>query len=151
MTSQGKYLTKTEKHISDLGVKNSAAWIVPPKSLIISMYASYGLVAINDIELTTSQAMFNIITKDSEDIEYLYYYLTYLSFTGYYAKMVSTGTQPNLNAEKIRNIPVYIPNKSEKKFITDLLSNFERRENAEDNHLDLLLNVKSALLQQMFA
>ena len=146
MTVQGKYLNSTEKQITREGLDNSSAWLVPPKSLIISMYASYGLVAINNIALSTSQAMFNIIPKN----EYLYYYLTYLAFTGYYHKMVSTGTQPNLNANKIRNIPIYMPSDTEKQNITKLLTEVDNKVNAELQYLLLLIQTKKAFLQQMF-
>lgn len=56
MTKQGKYVEFTEKHISENGLGNSSAWIVPPNSLILSMYASVGLVCINKVPLATSQA-----------------------------------------------------------------------------------------------
>ena len=151
MTNQGKYLYSTDKYISDEGLSNSAAWLVPINSLIISMYASYGLVAINKIELSTSQAMFNIIPQEPNDIEFLYYYLSYLSFTGYYDKMVSTGTQPNLNAEKIKNIPIYIPlDKKEKEKISNMLLTFEDKEKQAQKILSNLEQLKNGLLQQMF-
>ena len=151
MTNQGKYLYSTDKYISDEGLSNSAAWLVPVNSLIISMYASYGLVAINKIELSTSQAMFNIIPQEPNDIEFLYYYLSYLSFTGYYDKMVSTGTQPNLNAEKIKNIPIYIPlDKKEKEKISKMLLTFEDKEKQAQKILSNLEQLKNGLLQQMF-
>ena len=150
MTAQGKFLRNTEKHISELGLKNSTAWLVPANSLIISMYASYGLVSINTIPITTSQAMFSIIPKDETDTEYLYYYLSYLSTTGYYDKMVSTGTQANLNAEKVKNIPIYFPSKEERTKIKVILKTFDEMEDAENRKLETLLDIKSGLLQQMF-
>ena len=151
MTKQGKYLYYTDKYISDEGLNNSAAWLVPINSLIISMYASYGLVAINKIELSTSQALFSIIPHDPLDIEFLYYYLSYLSSTGYYDKMVSTGTQPNLNAEKIKNIPIYIPlDKKEKENICNVLLTFEDSEEKAQKMLFYLQQLKNSLLQQMF-
>ena len=64
MTRQGKYVEFTEKHISENGLANSSAWIVPSNSLILSMYASVGLVCINKVPLATSQAMFSMVLKD---------------------------------------------------------------------------------------
>ena len=78
ITKQGKYISSTENHISKLGLENSSAWIVPPYSLILSMYASVGLVTINKIPIATSQAMFAMQLKERESIDYLYYYLNYL-------------------------------------------------------------------------
>ena len=49
ITKQGKYVRYTENHLSRSGLENSSAWVVPEYSLIISMYASVGLVTINEV------------------------------------------------------------------------------------------------------
>ncbi len=77
ITKQGKYVRYTENHLSQSGLKNSSAWVVPKYSLIMSMYASVGLVTINEIPITTSQAMFAMQLKDKGLLDYLYYYLSY--------------------------------------------------------------------------
>lgn len=63
ITKQGKYVRYTENHLSQSGLENSSAWVVPKYSLIMSMYASVGLVTINEIPITTSQAMFAMQLK----------------------------------------------------------------------------------------
>ena len=40
ITKQGKYVRYTENHLSQSGLENSSAWVVPKYSLIMSMYAS---------------------------------------------------------------------------------------------------------------
>ena len=147
MTEQGKYIYCTEKHISEAGLQNSTAWIVPADSLILSMYASYGLVSINKVPLATSQAMFNMIFQQDINVEYIYYFLTYLATTDYYTKMVSTGTQPNLNA---RSIPLFIPSQNEQKHIVKLLQTYDNRLTTEEKILTQLQMSKAALLQQLF-
>lgn len=74
MTSQGKFITSTSNHISKLGLDNSSSWIVPVNSIIYSMYASVGFVAINKIQLATSQAVLNLILKEGLNLEYVYYF-----------------------------------------------------------------------------
>lgn len=150
MTEQGKYIYSTDKHISEAGLQNSTAWIVPNDSLILSMYASYGLVSINKVPLATSQAMFNMIFRQNVNVEYIYYYLTYLATTDYYTKKVSTGTQPNLNAEKVKAIPLYIPSQNEQKHIVEVLQIYDNRLTKEEKILTQLQASKAALLQQLF-
>ena len=77
MTEQGKYIVKTEKSITEEGLNNSSAWIIPKYSLLYSIYASIGLVAINRAEISTSQAIYGIILKKGVSLEYMYYYLIY--------------------------------------------------------------------------
>ena len=150
MTSQGKYINYTEKHISNIGLKNSSAWLLPVNTLILSMYASYGLVSINKIELSTSQAMFNMIFKENINIEYIYYYLNYLKETHFYNELVSTGTQSNLNADKVKNIPIYIPNETEQYRISNLFNLLDKKIGFDQNILNSLTILKKSLLQQMF-
>ncbi|WP_305133049.1 restriction endonuclease subunit S [Thomasclavelia cocleata] len=150
MTSQGKYINYTEKHISDIGLKNSSAWLLPVNTLILSMYASYGLVSINKIELSTSQAMFNMIFKENINIEYIYYYLNYLKETHFYDELVSTGTQSNLNADKVKNISIYLPNQTEQYRISNLFNLLDKKMELHQNILNSLIILKKSLLQQMF-
>ena len=150
MTSQGKYINYTEKHISNLGLENSSAWLLPINTLILSMYASYGLVSINKIELSTSQAMFNMILKKDINIEYVYYYLNYLKDFHFYDELVSTGTQSNLNADKVKNIPIYIPNKTKQYEISNLFNYLDKKIEINQIFLNNLILLKKSLLQQMF-
>ena len=73
ITKQGKYVRYTENHLSRSGLENSSAWVVPEYSLIISMYASVGLVTINEVPITTSQAMFAMQLRDKDLLDYLHY------------------------------------------------------------------------------
>ena len=105
MTEQGKYILKTEKTLSELGLKNSSAWLVPKNSLILSMYASVGFVSISKVELATSQAMFSMIIEDKNLLEYVYYYLNYFKSFKIH-RLLETGTQSNINAEMVKNINI---------------------------------------------
>jgi type I restriction enzyme S subunit len=150
MTNQGKYIIKTEKKISKIGLKNSSAWILPENTIILSMYASYGLVAINKINLATSQAMFNMIFIDNVDTEYIYYYLNYLKEIHYYDSIVSQGTQPNLNADKVRKTLIYLPTLKEQNEVSKLFIMIDKKINVENEKMKKILKLKYGLLQQMF-
>ena len=149
ITNQGKYIFSTEKMISQKGLDNSSSWIVPKNSLILSMYASYGLVAINKIELSTSQAMFNMIIKNN-NIEYIYYYLEYLYQNNYYDKLVSTGTQSNLNANKVKNIKIYLPNIEEQNNIANIFNCVDNKIYYEYKKMNNLIKLKKGLMQNLF-
>lgn len=105
ISQQGKYIWQTENHISQSGLDNSSAWIVPKHSLIMSMYASVGLVTINQVPITTSQAMFSMLLRDKSMLDYLYYYLSYFKYRHIH-KYLETGTQSNINADIVRNIMI---------------------------------------------
>ena len=150
MTSQKKYILKTEKSISQQGIKNSSAWIVPKNSIILSMYASYGLIAINKIELATSQAMFSMIVNSKNNIEYIYYYLEFLYNNSYYDRLVSIGTQANLNADKVKKIKIYLPDINSQNKISKILKLCDERIEYENKTELELRNFKKGLMQNMF-
>ena len=150
MTSQKKYILKTEKSISQQGIKNSSAWIVPKNSIILSMYASYGLIAINKIELATSQAMFSMIVNSKNNIEYIYYYLEFLYNNSYYDRLVSIGTQANLNADKVKKIKIYLPDINSQNQISKILKLCDERIEYENKKEFELRKFKQGLLQNLF-
>lgn len=146
--SSGKYLIKTESSITEKGLKNSSAWIVPINSIIYSMYASVGFLSINKIEVTTSQAMINIILDvEKANLEYIYYHL--LDFKKNVHTYVETGTQGNLNAQTVRNLKIKLPSLAEQQKIAEVLSLADDEINLLKNELEELKLQKKALMQKL--
>jgi len=149
MTKSGKNIFKTEKKITKLGLDNSSAWIVPKQSIVYSMYASVGFVAINKIELATSQAMINLIPKRNEIVlEYFYYYL--LFFKRFVYRFIETGTQGNLNAQIVKNLDIPIPSLSEQEKIAFFLTSLDDIINSTGQKITALEKWKKGLMQKMF-
>ena len=149
ITKQGKYIRYTENHLSQSGLDNSSAWIVPAHSLIMSMYASVGLVTINEVPITTSQAMFAMQLKDKGLLDYLYYYLSYFKYRHIH-KYLETGTQSNINADIVRSI--MIPDYGHGRNI-EIASTLQSIDAKIDNELSILEQFnkqKNYLLSQMF-
>ena len=148
MTNQGKYLTKTSKTISEEGLKNSSAWIVPVNSIIYSMYASVGLVSINKIPLATSQAVINLIVKNEYKTEYIYYYLLWLK--KYIHKYIEKGTQENLNAQIVKNFKIHLPpTLEEQETIAEFLSLIDKKIELNEKKLEALKKYKKGMLQKL--
>lgn len=96
-----------ENYISELGLKNSSAKVIPKNSVLIAMYGNgdtAGRVAINKIPVSTNQACCNLIIDDSKaDYRYVFYYLR-----TQYQRLVDLkngGAQQNLNAKTIKEYP----------------------------------------------
>ena len=149
ITKQGKYIQHTENYISQSGLENSSAWVVPERSLIMSMYASVGLVAINKIPISTSQAMFSMILKDRSQLEYLYYYLTYFRYR-YIHKYLETGTQSNINADIVHGIVIPNYGHRQNQQIADTLLSFDKKLDNESAILRKYRLQKQHLLSLMF-
>ena len=149
ITKQGKYVRYTENHLSQSGLENSSAWVVPKYSLIMSMYASVGLVTINEIPITTSQAMFAMQLKDKDLLDYLYYYLSYFKYHHIH-KYLETGTQSNINADIVRGIMIPTYGHSRNMEIASTLQGIDVKIDNELSVLKLFNRQKNYLLSQMF-
>ena len=149
ITKQGKYVRYTENHLSRSGLENSSAWMVPEYSLIISMCASVGLVTINEVPITTSQAMFAMQLRDKDLLDYLYYYLSYFKYRHIH-KYLETGTQSNINADIVRGIMIPTYGHSRNMKIASTLQSIDAKIDNELSVLKLFNRQKNYLLFQMF-
>ena len=57
-------ITKTERTISETGLRNSAAKMLPENSVVVSSRATIGRIGINRIPLATNQGFKNVVIKN---------------------------------------------------------------------------------------
>lgn len=150
MTEQGKYIIKTAKTITDEGLNNSGAWLVPKNSLIYSIYASVGLVGINKIELATSQAMYAMVLKKYINTDYMYYCLSFFRSNGL-KRIIESGTQGNINSNSLNNINIPLPSPEEQQKIADFLSTVDDKIENQKEIVKNLEEIKKGLIQKIFS
>lgn len=122
-----------ENHITQLGLDNSAAKLIPENSIIIAMYGdgkTAGRVALNKVPVTTNQACCNLVlNKEKAHYDFVFYNLM-----GRYDELVSKKTgsgQQNLNGKIIKEIEIDLPLLPEQKAVASVLSSL-------DDKIDLL-------------
>ena len=147
---KGRYITKTAKHISEKGLKSSAAWMVPSGAISLAMYASVGKVGITSVELATSQAFYNMVFASSSLRNFIFSRLEKASDNDEWLPLVSTGTQSNLNADKIKNWCISVPNSNEQKLVGEFFKKLDNLLTLHQRKLEMLKNVKQAFLEKMF-
>lgn len=151
ISNSNGFIYDTEKHISNEGVKNSSAWIVPKGAISLAMYASVGKVAILNTTAATSQAFYNMVFENDSLRDFIYQRLTKASVEGEWIKLISTGTQANLNAEKVKKFEFYIPSeKEEVKKISNFLMKVDSFIASNKDEIKNLEILKKSLLQKMF-
>lgn len=145
-------ITKTENFISQKGLDNSSAKLIPENSVIIAMYGqgdTAGRVSINKIPLATNQACCNfIIDKQKADYNYIYYQLCTM-----YDKMVSLksgGAQPNLNAGKLKELEISLPPLSTQQKIASILSVYDDLIENNRKQIKLLEEAAQRLYKEWF-
>lgn len=102
-----------EEYISQAGLNNSSAKIIPQGSVIMAMYgATAAQVAYLNCDTTTNQACCNMICNCKEDATYLFFHL--LANQEDIKKLANGGAQENLSQELIAQQPIVLLNDNEK-------------------------------------
>ena len=151
ITKSNGFINNTEKHISSDGLNSSAAWIVSKGAISLAMYASVGKLAILNIDAATSQAFYNMIFDDYDLRDLVYQRLNKANELSEWNKLISTGTQANLNADKVKNFQMYLPkNHDEIKLISTFFKQIDNTIALHQRKLELLKEQKKGFLQKMF-
>ncbi|WP_461604941.1 restriction endonuclease subunit S [Aeromonas rivipollensis] len=147
MTKHGKWISSTERNISELGLANSSARLYPENTILYAMYASIGECSIAKVPLCSSQAILGIRPKKSLYFEFLYFFL--VSLKDEIKLQGQQGTQANLNAGMVKGFSLRLPCIEEQQKIADVLSTTDQEIAALQQKLDALKQEKKALMQQL--
>ncbi len=112
---QNNIILKTEEFISEEGMRNSSAKLIPRGSVIMAMYGggTVSNVAYLDCDTTTNQACCNMICWSKNDAAYLYFHLRY--HQDEFKRMANGGAQENLSQDLIAQQPIVLLDDNEKK------------------------------------
>ncbi|MCV3406688.1 restriction endonuclease subunit S [Campylobacter lari] len=115
-----KFISTTEEFITEDGLKNSSAKLFKKGTLLYSIFATLGEVAILDIDATTNQAIAGINIKEKNiNILYLMYFLRSIK-----DEICSKGrgvAQNNLNLTILKQIEIPLPPLQEQERIVGIL------------------------------
>ena len=114
----------TLRNITQLGLENSSAKMIPANCVIVAMYgATAAKVAINKIPLCTNQACCNLeIDEDKALVRYVYQWICKQYEV---LKAMGEGSQHNINAKKVKDFKIPIPSLKEQNRIVSILDRFE--------------------------
>jgi len=134
-------IISVEECISQAGLDNSSAKIIPRGSVTMAMYgATAAQVAYLDCDTTTNQACCNMLCSSKEDAAYLFFHL--LENQEDIKKLANGGAQENLSQELIAQQPIILFDDNEKKsMFVPILDNLivKYRENSKLTELQSLL------------
>lgn len=149
MTRCGLYLTQTKERITQAGIENSSAWIVPPGTLLLSMYATIGETAINAMPIATNQAILAIIPKPEFDVEYGAYLMKYHAERLKQHNIQST--QKNVNKGIVASLTIPLPPLEEQRAIASVLKAVDAKIAAERARRDALNDLLQTLLRDLMS
>lgn len=142
---QNNVIINVEEYISEEGMKNSSAKIIPRGSVIMAMYGggTVSNIAYLDCDTTTNQACCNMICNSKQDAAFLFFHLRYHQED--IKRLANGGAQENLSQEVIAQQPIIIfENNENKSLFIPILDNLiiKYRENEKLTELQSLLLAK---------
>ena len=145
-----KYLVAHKDCITELGLKNSSAWLIPTGSVIYSNGATIGAISINTYPVSTKQGILGIVPNDSVCAEYLYYLMTSKYFRKQVHRIITEGTMKTAYLKDINRILCPVPDKNEQQSLAKSISLVTRIIETEKATLEAFILQKRYLLSHLF-
>ena len=144
-----KYISKVEEHITDLGLRFSSAKLFSRGTILYTIFATIGEVAILDIDAATNQAIAGLHLKSEKVLkEYLYFFLLSIKNR---VKNDSRGVaQNNINLTYLKNIEVPIVENSIQQEICNNLTKINQIITLRNQQLIELSNLVKSRFNEMF-
>ena len=147
---EGRDIAHTAKTLTKEGLRNSAAWIVPAGAVSLAMYASVGKVGIIRQDTATSQAFYNMVFEDVAIRDFVFTRLEKADASFEWEPYISTGTQRNLNADKVKAFAIAVPGSREAAKIGRYFANLDSLITLHQRKHRKLVQLKKSMLDKMF-
>ena len=144
-------ITEIDEHITEAGLDNSSAKLVPAGTVLIAMYGqgkTRGMTGYLGVEACTNQACACILPTSSINQKFLWQFFV-LSYDNL-RDMAKGGNQPNLNGNIIKNYPVLYPPMELQEQFAFFIEQTEKSKLAIQQSLDKLELLEKALMQEHF-
>ena len=137
--TKGLVINDTAKTITEDGLRSKGLRVIPAGGLLYSIYASIGKVAVLGLSAVTNQAILGLVVNGAvADQQFVRWWL--VSLEGWVKTVSSSNTQDNLNAEKVRNLPLAFPSLTEQTQIARFLDH-------ETARIDALIEEQQRLIE----
>jgi len=145
-----KYISNSERKISNEGLKNSSAKLLPINTILITTRATIGEIAITKKECSTNQGFQSLIVKQEYCYEFFYYLLNRKNIKNEMIRKANGTTFLEINKNSLSKIKIHIPlTLDEQKKIADFLSSVDEKIEIVSKKLKELKKYKKGLLQKL--
>lgn len=141
-------LNNSNRKITEQGLRNSSAKLLPKGAILITTRATIGEVAISEKECTTNQGFQSLVVKDSEVNSFWFYWI--IQHKEELIKRASGSTFKEIGKTEIINITVYSAKQQEQQKIADCLSSLDNLIEATNRKIEALKEHKKGLMQRLF-
>lgn len=143
------YISHGERFITESGLKNSSAKLMPKGSVLLTSRAPIGYVVIAENEICTNQGFKSLVPNfEILNNEFLYYWLK--SNTDYLQQLGTGTTFAEISGSVVKNIDISLPPLEEQKAIAEVLSSLDDRIDLLHRQNQTLESLAQTLFRQWF-
>ena len=102
-------ISDTKRKITELGLNNSSAKLLPIKTVLVSSRATIGRIAISKTELATNQGFKNVIIKDFNRVNERYLACMLMRLVPQMEQMATGGTYKEISRASISTLRIPLP------------------------------------------
>jgi type I restriction enzyme S subunit len=146
--TESPFIAATNRTITELGLNDCASDLLPLNSVILSVRAPIGHLAINTAPMAINQGCKGLIAGKSLD-----FYFLYCSLVGSKTRLIDLGagnTFKELSGSALKSFKITVPTFPEQKKIAECLSLVDELMAAQARKVDALKTHKKGLMQQLF-
>ena len=145
---KNKYVDSSLRTITEEGLNNSSAKLLPPNTILLSSRATIGECSLSLRECATNQGFQSLVSKKCY-VDFLYYLIQTKKRDLIRKSCGSTFLE--ISANEVRKIQVSVPTDVEQQKIAGLLSLIDERIATQNKIIEDLKKLKSAIRKKMFS
>jgi type I restriction enzyme S subunit len=142
-----KYITRTSNGITEKGLANSSAVLLPVRSLLICTRATIGEIAINLVPMATNQGFKNLTLREEFIPEYIFHLLRFYKHT--LVRYANGSTFLELSKKDFSKLSFWVPDEPEQKKIAEILNTCDAEIEMLEKNKSLLKQQKIGLMQRL--
>lgn len=142
------FISKGERKITEEGLRNSSAYIVPEGTVLFSSRAPIGYLAIAKKNLTTNQGFKNLVVKAPNDNLFVYYLLK--NNIKYIESQANGSTFKEISAKVFRDLEFEIPSIDNQRKISNILFSLDSKIELNNQIISNLEELASTLFKRWF-
>ena len=145
---KNKFVDASLRTITEDGLNNSSAKLLPPNTILLSSRATIGECSLSLRECATNQGFQSLVSKKC-NVDFLYYLIQTKKKDLIRKSCGSTFLE--ISANEVRKIQVSVPSDVEQQKIAGLLSLIDKRIATQNKIIEDLKKLKSAIRKKMFS
>lgn len=146
---KSKFISHGDVDITELGLKNSSASIMPAGTVLFSSRAPIGYIAIADGEVTTNQGFKSVIPNRNVGTAFVYYFLKNALPT--IENMASGSTFKEISGSAMRTVPAIIPDDKTLQDFSDFCEPLFQQQRALEVENRSLATLRDSLLPRLMS